>query len=71
MPIPPIQCVKLLQNKIDRGNISTSVNIEAPVVEKPETDSNNALINEEVVPDSEYGRAPVTTRIIHEIVTVK
>jgi hypothetical protein len=44
IPIPPIQCVRLLQNKMDLGKDSISVNMEEPVVVKPDTDSKNALI---------------------------
>ena len=51
MPMPPIQCVKLLQNKIDFGNDSISVRIEEPVVVNPETDSKKALINEGMAPE--------------------
>ena len=43
-PIPPIQWVKLRQNKIQRGRLSTSERILAPVVEKPDAVSNNASI---------------------------
>ena len=38
-PIPPIQWEKLLQNRIPFGKISMFVNIDAPVVVKPDTDS--------------------------------
>jgi hypothetical protein len=43
-PIPPIQRVKLLQNNMLRGRISTFVNIVAPVVVNPEAVSNKASI---------------------------
>ncbi len=43
IPIPPIQCVKLLQKSIDFGIDSISINIDDPVVVKPETDSKIAL----------------------------
>jgi hypothetical protein len=43
-PIPPIQCVKLLQNAIPFGRISISVKIVDPVVVNPDTVSKNASI---------------------------
>ena len=42
--IPPIQCVKLLQNSPDLLRTSTSVRILAPVVVKPDIVSNKASI---------------------------
>ncbi len=42
-PIPPIQCVKLLQNNIERGNPSISVSMLAPVVVKPDTVSKKTV----------------------------
>ena len=41
-PIPPIQWVNNLQNNIDWLNASTLLNIEAPVVVKPDTVSKKA-----------------------------
>ena len=41
-PIPPIQCVRLLQKDIPIGRTSISVNIVEPVVVKPDTVSKNA-----------------------------
>jgi len=49
IPIPPNQCVRLRQKRIEKGNISTLVIIEDPVVEKPEVDSKKASINEGIV----------------------
>ena len=46
MPIPPSQWVELRQNRILRGRFSTCVRMEAPVVVKPETDSNQQLTAE-------------------------
>ena len=48
-PIPPIQCVKLLQNNIERGNPSISVSMLAPVVVKPDTVSKKLSIKEGIV----------------------
>ena len=41
-PIPPIQCVRLLQKDIPIGRDSISVNIVEPVVVKPDTVSKKA-----------------------------
>ena len=41
-PMPPIQCVKLRQNKMPLLSDSTSVTMEAPVVVKPLTVSKRA-----------------------------
>ena len=57
-PIPPTQCVKLLQNSMPLGRLSMSVRIDAPVVEKPETDSKKASIGEEIAPLIKNGNAP-------------
>ena len=45
-PIPPIQCVKLRQNKAQWESASTSLKILAPVVVKPEIVSNKASVND-------------------------
>jgi len=46
MPIPPIQCVKLLHKRIDLGRLSMSERIDDPVVVKPDTDSNSASLKD-------------------------
>jgi hypothetical protein len=46
MPIPPIKCVKLRQNKILFDKDSISIKIDAPVVVKPEIVSKKASVNE-------------------------
>jgi hypothetical protein len=46
IPMPPNHCIRLLQNKTLFGITSISVNILAPVVVKPETDSKTELANE-------------------------
>ena len=43
-PIPPIQCVKLRQNKEQCASTSTSDKILAPVVVKPEIVSKRASV---------------------------
>ena len=69
IPMPPIQCVRLLQNRIEYGSISTFFNIEEPVVEKPDVDSKNASTNECMEPLIIYGNAPSTEKNIHDNVT--
>lgn len=44
IPMPPIQCVKLRQNKMDLGSEWIYVRMVEPVVVKPETLSKNASI---------------------------
>ena len=51
IPMPPIQWVALLQNKIPFGMDSISVNMEEPVVEYPEMVSKNALVILGMAPD--------------------
>jgi hypothetical protein len=50
IPRPPIQCVRLLQKRIENGSISTSVSIDDPVVLNPDVDSKKASINDGIVP---------------------
>ena len=57
-PMPPIQCVKLRQNKLQCERASTSLRIEAPVVVKPDTVSKSASVNEGISPESQKGKAP-------------
>ena len=59
IPIPPNQCVILLQNRIPSGKISISFIIVAPVVVNPEVVSNTILENPSIVPVRMYGRVPV------------
>jgi len=54
---------------MEKGSISTSFKIEAPVVEKPDADSKNASINEGMVPLIIYGRDPNSENKIQAIVT--
>jgi hypothetical protein len=51
IPMPPIQWVRLLQNRIERGNASMSINMEDPVVENPEADSKKALMKPGIEPE--------------------
>ena len=66
IPSPPIQCVKLRQNRIDYGRDSTSGKIDAPVVVNPDTVSKNASTNEEIDPLSRKGNVPIQERTSHE-----
>jgi hypothetical protein len=66
MPSPPIQCVKLRQNRIEYGKDSTSGRIEDPVVVKPDDDSKNASTNEGIDPLRIYGNVPIKVRTSHD-----
>ena len=57
-PIPPIQWVKLRQNRIPRGKCSTAGRMVAPVVVKPETVSKNASMGLVIAPLKMKGSAP-------------
>ena len=59
MPIPPNQWVKLLQKRTLLGRISTSLRMLAPVVVKPEVDSNIASVNDVIEPVNKKGIAPM------------
>ena len=69
-PIPPIQCVKLLQKRRHLGSASTSLKIEAPVVVNPETVSKNASIKFGIAPDKKKGSEPKILITIHDSATV-
>ena len=71
IPIPPTQCVRLLQKRIEYGNISTSFIIEEPVVVNPDADSKNASMNDGIVLLKRYGRVPRMEKTIHEITTAR
>lgn len=58
IPIPPIQCVKLRQKRIDLGIDSISVNIVAPVVVKPDVVSKNAFTKSGIAPLIMNGSEP-------------
>lgn len=68
-PIPPIKCEKLLQNNILLLKLSTSSNIVAPVVVKPETDSNKAS-TKLISNPNQKGKAPNKLINIHDIDTI-
>jgi len=71
IPSPPIQCVKLRQNKTEYGRDSTSENIEAPVVVNPDAVSKNASTNESIDPLSRNGNVPMHDRTSHESETAR
>ena len=50
-PIPPTQWVKLRQYKMLLDRLSTSGRMDAPVVVKPDTVSNNASIKRGISPE--------------------
>lgn len=58
--MPPIQWVKLRQNRMPMGRLSTSASTDAPVVVKPDTVSNSASMGSGMAPDSTKGTAPIT-----------
>ena len=70
IPIPPIQCVKLRQKSIPRFRLSTSVNIEAPVVVNPLTVSKNASTTDGIAPLITNGSEPTAESIIHVAATI-
>ena len=69
--IPPINCVKLLQKRIEKGRLSTSAKMEDAVVEKPDVDSKKASMNDGIVPLIRYGKVPISEMITHDKVTVR
>jgi hypothetical protein len=52
IPIPPIQCVRLLQKRIPAGSASISSRIDAPVVVYPEIVSKNAFVSDGMAPEN-------------------
>ena len=69
-PMPPSQCVKLLQNNIPLLMLSTSVKIDAPVVVNPLTVSKNASNTFGISPLITNGTHPIAERAIHANVTI-
>ena len=60
IPIPPSQCISMRHKFTDRGIISRSVIIVAPVVVKPLTPSKTASVKFKTQPPIYRGRAPKT-----------
>ena len=58
-PMPPIQWVKLRQNRLHRDSASTSLKMLAPVVVNPEIVSNSASVKLGISPLNTKGRAPM------------
>ena len=69
-PIPPIQWVKLLQNRRDLGHDSTSARILAPVVVNPDAVSKTASTIWGIYPEIRNGSAPKRLRINQESATI-
>ncbi len=65
IPIPPIQWVRLRQNRIPWEMLSMSVRVVAPVVVKPDMVSKNASVKEGMAPESIKGRLPHREKAIH------
>ena len=70
MPMPPIQWVRLRQNRMPRGRDSTSVSMLAPVVVKPDMVSKKASVKEGMAPEMRKGRQPNSEREIQAKVTM-
>ena len=71
IPMPPIQCVRLLQNKIPLGSDSISFNIVDPVVVYPEIVSNSAFVNSGIAPVNRNGSVPDKVITIQPKATTK
>jgi len=71
IPIPPIQCVMLLQNKIPFGTASISIRIVAPVVVNPDMVSKNASVKSGITPLKIKGRVPKREITIQVVATMK
>ena len=69
-PIPPIQCVKLRQNKKQFDKASTSERIVAPVVVYPDIVSNKASNRLGISPLIKNGSAPEILSTIHPNATL-
>ena len=58
--MPPTHWVVARQKMMPRGRDSTSLNTDAPVVEKPETDSKKASTGFAAAPDTMKGTEPTS-----------
>ena len=65
-PMPPIQCVKLRQNRPERERLSMSFKIEAPVVVKPEVVSKKASTKWGMSPLIRKGTQPSSDIASHD-----
>ena len=65
-PKPPMKCVALRQNKRELGSASMSSRMVAPVVVKPDTLSNQALVTVNGPPQSAYGSMPKRNESSHD-----
>jgi len=69
MPMPPIQWVRLRQNRMPRGRDSMSERMLAPVVVKPDMVSKKASVKEGMA-EMRKGRQPNSEREIQAKVTM-
>ena len=65
-PKPPMKCVALRQKSSESGSDSMSSSIVAPVVVKPETLSNQALVTVKGPPQRAYGSMPKRNDSSHD-----
>ena len=71
IPIPPIQCVMLLQKRMEWGSVSMLVKMLAPVVVNPDMVSKNACATFAVLPPIKKGSIPMMEKIIHVVEIIK
>ena len=71
MPIPPIQCVRLRQNKMDGGRLSMFVSTVAPVVVKPDMISKKAAATRVSYPPTSRGSMPTAVNTTQVIETMR
>ena len=69
IPSPPSHWVRALQSSRERGSHSTSGKMVAPVVEKPDADSNRPFTTKPGPNSAMYGRAPNTVARHHASTT--
>lgn len=69
-PIPPTQCVRLRQKSGPFSRASTSLNMVAPVVVKPETVSKKQSKKLGMEPERRKGSAPKSDMAIHARATM-
>ena len=70
IPIPPMRCVKLRQNKLECANASTSVKILEPVVVNPLVVSKNASTKRGMSPLITKGIPPNKENNTHDKATI-
>src|SRR3989344_3644642 len=70
IPMPPIQCVMLLQRRIPWGSFSTDAKIVAPVVVKPDMASKYASTKCRREPERIYGSDPNKPAATHSATVI-